>query len=279
MKKILISVFALAVVLMAVLILFKAQKEQTVQAPNTLDTAFVIDGKEFALKDGKAESVIDPDAASVSKLTVFGSPAYGDLDADGDQDAALLLQYEVGGSGTFYYAALALLDGAEYKGSGTMFLGDRIAPQTIEIREGRAVYSFADRNAGEPMSAQPSVGKSVWVHYDAERNEIGEWVKDFEGESDFSERFSAVVDRVSVVFEQKEYTSYRLITNGLVREGELNTERGFEDDTDATVYVLNWQKPEGEQMLYVRLTAEPDTLYALDGKRRILNGSALTREK
>ncbi len=94
----------------------------------------------------------------------------------------------------------------------------------------------------------------------------------------FTERYSARVDRVSVVFEHKDYTRYRLTTNELVREGELNTERGFEDDVDATVYVLNWQQPESEQMLYVRLTAEPDRLYALDSERKILQGSALTLE-
>lgn len=92
---------------------------------------------------------------------------------------------------------------------------------------------------------------------------------------EFTERYAARVDRVNVVFEHKDYTSYRLTTNELVREGELNTERGFEDDIDATVYVLNWQKPEGEQMYYVRLTAEPNRLYALDGDRKILRGSAL----
>lgn len=94
-------------------------------------------------------------------------------------------------------------------------------------------------------------------------------------ESVFTERYAARVDRVDVVFEHKDYTRYRLTTNGLVREGELNTERGFEDDIDATVYVLDWQKPEQEQMVYVRLTAEPNRLYALDSERKILRGSAL----
>lgn len=95
---------------------------------------------------------------------------------------------------------------------------------------------------------------------------------------EYTERYSARVDRVDVVFEHKDYTQYRLTTNGLVREGELNTERGFEDDIDATVYVLNWQKPEGEQILYVRLTAEPGRLYLLDTQRKIVRGSVLNLE-
>ncbi len=91
-----------------------------------------------------------------------------------------------------------------------------------------------------------------------------------------TERYQARVDRVNVVFEQVDYTRYRLQTNGLVRTGTLTTERGFEGDADATVYVLNWQKPEGERMYYVRLTTDPTHLYVLDSERKIIRGSALT---
>lgn len=93
-----------------------------------------------------------------------------------------------------------------------------------------------------------------------------------------TERYSARVDRVNVVFEHYDYTSYRLTTNGLVREGELNTERGFEADIDATVFVLNWQKPEGEQMRYVRLSTDPTHLYFIDSEQKIVMGSVLTLE-
>ena len=90
-----------------------------------------------------------------------------------------------------------------------------------------------------------------------------------------TERFSAQVDRVVVVFEQWDYMRYRLQTNNLVRVGELNTERGFENDRDATVYILNWQKPMGEQIRYVRLTAEPTNLYILDNENKLIRGSQL----
>ncbi len=92
----------------------------------------------------------------------------------------------------------------------------------------------------------------------------------------YTERYAARIDRVDVVFEHTDFTRYKLQTNELVREGELNTERGFEEDEDATVYVLNWQKPEGEQMRYVRLTAEPGRLYMLDSDQKIIRGSMLS---
>lgn len=92
-----------------------------------------------------------------------------------------------------------------------------------------------------------------------------------------TERYSARVDRVDVTFEQWDYTRFRLTTNGAIREGELNTERGFKDDEDATVYLLNWRKPEGEHIYYVRLADDPTHLYVLDGNREIIRGSALTK--
>jgi hypothetical protein len=94
-----------------------------------------------------------------------------------------------------------------------------------------------------------------------------------------TERYSAQVDRVKVIFEQWDYTRYRLQTNELVREGEMNSVRGFGDDPDATVYILNWRAPEGEQMRYVRLTAEPERLYTLDGYQNIIKSGALILEQ
>ncbi|MFH1151897.1 MAG: META domain-containing protein, partial [Nanoarchaeota archaeon] len=87
-------------------------------------------------------------------------------------------------SGTFYYAVLAINNNGIYQATETMFLGDRIAPQTIEIQDGHALYNFTERKANEPMSTQPSMGKSVWIYYNKETNEIGQWIKDFEGEAD-----------------------------------------------------------------------------------------------
>ncbi|MEI6528440.1 MAG: Gmad2 immunoglobulin-like domain-containing protein [bacterium] len=115
--------------------------------------------------------------------TIFGEPVIGDLNADGLPDKALWLVENPGGSGTFFYAQLLINNGSGYTPTNTMFLGDRIAPQNINIMDGRAVYNFAERRANEPMTTPPSIGKSVWINYDQKTNQIGEWVKDFEGES------------------------------------------------------------------------------------------------
>jgi hypothetical protein len=45
------------------------------------------------------------------------------------------------------------------------------------------VVNYADRKKGEPMTAQPSVGKSIWIKLDPKLMQFGEVVQNFEGES------------------------------------------------------------------------------------------------
>jgi hypothetical protein len=160
-----------------------SHQAKNITIPNIKNMTYVVSGETFTLKDGKAEKEYVPGSASKNTLTMFGEPVYGDLNGDGKNDAAILLTNDTGGSGTFYYAVLAINNGTSYRATNAMLLGDRIAPQTVEIHDGRTVYNFAERKAGEPMTTQPSVGKSVWINYDKNTGEIGEWVKDFEGES------------------------------------------------------------------------------------------------
>ena len=104
--------------------------------------------------------------------TVWGTPEIGDLNGDGRPDKAVWLVENPGGSGTFFYAQLLINNGNGYTPTNTVFLGDRIAPQNINITDGLAVYNFAERLASEPMTAKPSVGKSTWLNYEQKTNQI-----------------------------------------------------------------------------------------------------------
>lgn len=156
----------------------------TVDTTDVKNSSYIIDGQTFTLINGIAEIEITPGQATKHIVSIFGEPVYGDLNKDGKNDAAIMLVSNPGGSGTFYYAVLAISTSSTYTTTNTLILGDRIAPQTIEIRDGRALFNYVERKANEPMSAQPSIGKSLWIHYDMKTGEIGEWVKDFEGEAD-----------------------------------------------------------------------------------------------
>ncbi len=159
-------------------------KDAATVALSPLDGTYLFDGEEIALLGGTFEREAAPGSVTKETFRVFGVPKIGDLDGDGDADAALYLVRDGGGSGSFYYVAFAMNDDGSYRGTNAMFLGDRIAPQTLEIRDANAIANFAERKDGESFATPPSVGKSVIVHYDRHSRSIGELAKDFEGEAD-----------------------------------------------------------------------------------------------
>lgn len=123
-------------------------------------STFTIDGQSVTLVDGITEQAI-PNSSATVITRYFGNEATGDLNADGRDDQAFLITQETGGSGTFYYAVVALKTDSGYLTTNAFFIGDRIAPQSTEIYvDSRELHiNFADRNPDEPMSAQPSQGK------------------------------------------------------------------------------------------------------------------------
>lgn len=133
-----------------------------------LNTTYYIDGQSVILVDGKSEVEAAPGSASKTTTMIFGEPVMGDLSGDGNADAAIFLTQSSGGSGTFYYAAAAIrgMDGNMARGTNTIFLGDRIAPQNIEIKNGKMIANYADRDIREPMTASPSIGVSKYFVYD-----------------------------------------------------------------------------------------------------------------
>ncbi|HUO75623.1 MAG TPA: TspO/MBR family protein [Candidatus Paceibacterota bacterium] len=97
------------------------------------------------------------------RMTYFGNEATGDLNGDGKPDTAFIVTSQPGGSGTFFYVIVALRTATGYTGTNAVLLGDRIAPQTTEIRGGELIVNYADRRPDEPFTAQPSVGKSMYL--------------------------------------------------------------------------------------------------------------------
>lgn len=63
----------------------------------------------------------------------------------------------------------------------------------------------------------------------------------------------------------------------ILTKGNLNYERGFEDDIDATLYVLDFDKPKQERY-FVRLTKDNVTLIPLDQNRKSFNKAPLHKE-
>lgn len=124
------------------------------------NAVYEIEGEKVALVNGRSEKEVAPGASSKTLTQYFGNEVKTDLDGDGKEDVAFILTQNNGGSGTFYYVAVALNAGRGYLGTNAILLGDRIAPQTTEFRNGEIIVNYAERKPGEPMTVNPSVGIS-----------------------------------------------------------------------------------------------------------------------
>ena len=139
------------------------QKQEVVkEVPTIVDTGYknatyMIEDQPITLEDGLSEIAVGHNAMSKITTKYFGNVASGDLNGDGVSDVAFLLTQEGGGSGTFYYVVAALKTPTGYQGSDAILLGDRIAPQTTEIRNGEVIVNYADRKPTDPMTMTPSI--------------------------------------------------------------------------------------------------------------------------
>ena len=127
------------------------------------NATYGINGTSIQLTNGYAETEIAPGSASKLITRYFGNEATGDLTGSGMSDVAFLITQTGGGSGTFYYVVAALKTPSGYKGTNAILLGDRIAPQVTEIKNGEIIVNYADRKPGEPMTKQPSIGVSKYL--------------------------------------------------------------------------------------------------------------------
>lgn len=125
------------------------------EMPAKSQYSFSIGGEAITLIDGRYEKESTPGSASKTLTTYFGNEVKGDFNSDGKEDTAFLVMQTTGGSGTFFYLATTL-------GGEAVLLGDRIAPQTTEYRDGNIIVNYAERKTGEPMTARPSIGVSKY---------------------------------------------------------------------------------------------------------------------
>jgi heat shock protein HslJ len=132
---------------------------------------------------------IDEESVELGTSTAyFGNEVVIDLNHDGKDDRVFLIVNNSAGSGVFYYAVAAIATEHGYEGSRAYFLGDRIAPQATDISKNPAhkdviVVNFAERAPNEPMTASPSIAKSVYLKWDEASNQFGVVENNFEGEA------------------------------------------------------------------------------------------------
>jgi hypothetical protein len=183
-----IIVITLSIVSYFTVVNYQASKQEQATIPTTQtnykDIAYMINGTRVQLSNGTSVTEAAPGSASKITTTYFGNELIKDLNNDGKDDVVFLLTQSTGGSGTFFYVVAALKNETGYSGSQALLLGDRIAPQTTVSGPNRSIIvTYADRKANESFDVAPSVGKSIRLILDPTTMQFGEWVQNFEGES------------------------------------------------------------------------------------------------
>ena len=160
MKKIIIVVGVLILVGVGIFYI----RRDVASQPDYKNISYQIESQSVMLKDGVDEVSIVSGSSTKSITRYFGNETKGDVNGDGIPDLVFLLTQENGGSATFYYVVAAFQnEKGGYTGTNAVLLGDRIAPQTTEFRDGEIIVNYADRKAGDPMTTKPSVGVSKYL--------------------------------------------------------------------------------------------------------------------
>ncbi|MEK7461570.1 MAG: hypothetical protein AAB586_00665 [Patescibacteria group bacterium] len=125
--------------------------------PDPSNATFTLDNESITLAEGKNVKSVVPGSALVEETSLMDKFAYGDINADDKEDTALFLARYGGGSGLFIYLAVFVSGPVTYKGSRAIFIGDRITPQSLSIKEDVITVKYLDRKDGEAFTTEPTV--------------------------------------------------------------------------------------------------------------------------
>ncbi|MCX6027860.1 MAG: YbaY family lipoprotein [Chloroflexi bacterium] len=103
----------------------------------------------FQLKDGKVELRYGEGASQVYRVELIAT-ATGDLTADGQADAVVVLAWNGGGSGTFYNLVAVGNQGGTLQQVAVEPLGDRIQVKALKIQDGKISVDMLTHGAKDP---------------------------------------------------------------------------------------------------------------------------------
>ena len=127
------------------------------------------------LADGYYEGEpFDEGGASRPTVTfVDGLVAYGDLNGDGMEDAAVLLAESSGGSGTFISVAAVVNQDGQPVNAGTAPVGDRPQLKSLAIQNGQIVMEIVTQGPDDPMCCPTLKVRKTYSLQDGQLVEVG----------------------------------------------------------------------------------------------------------
>jgi hypothetical protein len=110
----------------------------------------------YTLVNGRSDVEAAPGSASRVVTQLTDRRSFGNIDG-GTADAAVVLTYSGGGSGTFSYLAVQT-GGTSGAGVGpTVLLGDRVTATGVQVAQGRVVVTYLTRRPAEAMALPPTL--------------------------------------------------------------------------------------------------------------------------
>jgi heat shock protein HslJ len=122
------------------------------------------DGNQVTLVNGRLRVPAAPAAATMTMDLALRADltAFGDLDGDGVDDAAVILVNAPGGSGVFLYLAAVLNAAGAPVNPSTVELGDRTRIESREIEDSSIVLNVVAHRKGDPMCCPTE--RRVWTY-------------------------------------------------------------------------------------------------------------------
>jgi len=126
------------------------------------------------LTDGKYEGEpFVPGGASRPTVTLHPEVyAFGDLNGDGVDDAAVILIENSGGSGNFRYLAAVINEGGAPVNVATQFVGDREQMQALTIESGEITLNMVAHGPDDPMCCPTQEATKVYKLQDDQLVEV-----------------------------------------------------------------------------------------------------------
>jgi hypothetical protein len=115
------------------------------------DMADYAEGGEVTLVDGVFDVEAAPGSAERAMVSTTGYAAFGDLNGDEIDDAAVVLTARTGGTGVFYYLATVLNQDGVPVHAGTAFLGDRVILNDLFIEAATVVLDMIRSGPSDPL--------------------------------------------------------------------------------------------------------------------------------
>ena len=142
-------------------------------ADSPANASYFVENEWVQLDNGLAEREAAPNSAARIRIWLTGEVYYGDLNYDRQKDAVVVLAYQGGGSGTFFYLAAALYENGGFSGKNSILLGDRVSSPAAEVQNGLITVTYLDRRRDESMATAPSQEqKRYFIMSDSRLQEI-----------------------------------------------------------------------------------------------------------